>query len=138
MDTAKASGEFDLIRRGLVFPTVDRQTSMAAVFLPKPERLSAASEFLEPLRLETNSNTSVILPGETAEHGPFRSKIESDPAVLESTLEDAVYEFRIVPLYFPVSYSMVKPYVQGFDVNGIDAPSLKTITINSDWQPDRR
>ena len=140
MESVRSSGEFDLIRRGLVFPTVDRHTSLAAIFLPKPEKLAAAAEFLEPLRpSETNSNMSTAPRADkNAVDRRQRLPIESDPAVLESTLEDAVFEFRVMPLYFPVSYSMVKPYVQGFDINGLDAPTLKSVTINSDWQPNRK
>ena len=140
MESVRSSGEFDLIRRGLVFPTVDRHTSLAAIFLPKPEKLAAAAEFLEPLRpSETNSNMSTAPRADkNAVDRRQRLPIESDPAVLESTLEDAVFEFRVMPLYFPVSYSMVKPYVQGLDINGLDAPTLKSVTINSDWQPNRK
>jgi hypothetical protein len=49
--------------------------------------------------------------------------------------EDAVAELRAIPLYFPTSYSLVKPYVSGFDFNSLDAPSLKDVSIDNSWQP---
>jgi hypothetical protein len=43
-----------------------------------------------------------------------------------------------MPIYFASSYSLVKPYVSGFDANVLDAPSLKTVRINTDWkQPEK-
>jgi oligopeptide transport system substrate-binding protein len=138
MDAVRTSGDFDLIRRGLVFSTVDRNRSMAAIFLTKPDKLIAAGEPAEP-KTEENSNAAATTGSPDVlrkEPLGIRSRIQSDPSILESTLEDAVYEFRVVPLYFPVSYSLVKPYVEGFDTNGLDAPSLKTVSINSNWQPN--
>jgi hypothetical protein len=48
---------------------------------------------------------------------------------------NAIYELWAIPLYFPTSYSLVKPYVSGFEMNSLDAPSLADVSINSDWQP---
>ena len=36
-----------------------------------------------------------------------------------------------IPIYFACSYSLVKPYVRGFDSNVLDAPSLKTVRIET-------
>jgi len=52
-----------------------------------------------------------------------------------SSEEAAVYEIQAIPLYFPMSYSLVKPYIKGFETNGLDAPILKEISINNDWRP---
>jgi oligopeptide transport system substrate-binding protein len=142
MDAVKASGDYDLIRRGLVFPSVDRNACMAAIFLPRSAVRQIADE-----APEESTNTNSALPANSATDIPstaqpdirsLRRRIESEPAVMETTLEDAVFEFRVVPLYFPVSYSLVKPYVHGFDSNGLDAPSLKTVRIDSNWQPATR
>jgi len=40
-----------------------------------------------------------------------------------------------VPIYFASSYSLVKPYVTGFDVNVLDAPSLKKTRLDTNWKP---
>jgi hypothetical protein len=39
-----------------------------------------------------------------------------------------------IPLYFASSYALVKPYVNGFDANLLDAPSLKRVRIDADWR----
>jgi hypothetical protein len=57
------------------------------------------------------------------------------PAVQKLTEEAAIFELRAIPLYFPKSYAMVKPYVSGFEMNSLDAPSLKEVSIDNDWQP---
>jgi len=51
------------------------------------------------------------------------------------TEEQALEELPAIPLYFPTSYSLVKPYVQGFETNVLDAPSLKSVKIDNNWQP---
>ena len=50
------------------------------------------------------------------------------------TNDDALYELRAIPLYFPTSYHLVKPYVKGFDGNALDAPSLKAVEIDPAWR----
>ncbi len=67
---------------------------------------------------------------------------ESDELIVEIgerdyilTEEEAMSEVPAIPLYFPTSYSLVKPYVNGFEMNALDAPSLKEVDIDSDWQP---
>ncbi|MFN6962795.1 MAG: hypothetical protein ACK4S4_03410 [Pyrinomonadaceae bacterium] len=49
--------------------------------------------------------------------------------------EEALYEMRAIPLYFPTSYSLVKPYVDGFDINALDSPLLKRVSIDAAWRP---
>ena len=61
-----------------------------------------------------------------------------DTGVEESpvrTEEEALIEIPAIPLYFPTSYSLVKPYVRGFEMNTLDAPSLKNVSIDNSWQP---
>lgn len=50
------------------------------------------------------------------------------------TEEAAVFEVPAIPLYFPTSYSLVKPYVFGFDTNPLDAPLLRSVSIDSGWK----
>jgi hypothetical protein len=60
------------------------------------------------------------------------------PVALQGILtneEAAVYEIRAIPLYFPMSYSLVKPYIKGFETNSLDAPILKEISIDNGWRP---
>jgi hypothetical protein len=45
----------------------------------------------------------------------------------------ALKDLKAVPIYFASSYSLVKPYVSGFDSNVLDVPSLKKTRMNTDW-----
>ena len=55
-----------------------------------------------------------------------------DQDVPESETQ-ALKDLKAMPIYFASSYSVVKPYVSGFDSNVLDAPSLKTTRINTNW-----
>lgn len=56
-----------------------------------------------------------------------------DPPIL--TEADALRELPAIPIHFASSYALVKPYVGGFETNLLDAPSLKGVSINTDWRP---
>lgn len=45
----------------------------------------------------------------------------------------ALKDLKAMPVYFASSYSVVKPYVSGFDANVLDAPSLKKTRIDTNW-----
>jgi hypothetical protein len=53
---------------------------------------------------------------------------------LIETEAQALKDLSAMPIYFASSYSLVKPYVTGFDSNVLDAPSLKTVRINTNWK----
>src|ERR1051325_807447 len=57
------------------------------------------------------------------------------PAAIE-TEDQALRDLSAFPIYFASSYSLVKPYVSGFDSNVLDAPSLKNVKINNNWSPN--
>src|SRR2546423_2915186 len=56
-----------------------------------------------------------------------------EPPVL--TEAQALRELPAIPLHFASSYALVKPYVDGFESNLLDAPSLKNVRINTGWRP---
>ncbi len=62
---------------------------------------------------------------------------ETEDGALFLTEAEAIIEFPAIPLYFSTSYSLVKPYIQGFEMNTLDAPSLKNVKIDNDWQPKK-
>ena len=64
--------------------------------------------------------------------------LEADNGKLILTEEEAIGELFAIPLYFPTSYSLIKPYILGFEINTLDAPSLKDVKIDSDWQPKKQ
>jgi hypothetical protein len=51
------------------------------------------------------------------------------------TEAQALEELPAIPLHFASSYALVKPYVEGFESNLLDAPSLKHVRINTAWRP---
>ena len=62
-------------------------------------------------------------------------KLAVDSPDVTMSEANAVYELWAIPLYFPTSYSLVKPYVSGFEMNSLDAPALGDVSIDADWQP---
>lgn len=146
--SAWASEDYALVRRGAVIPTTNESANMSAIFLPEDEIIHDATnnksiETSEVLLQNGNSSTAVSVAT------PEQSKIEGDanPMPIEnpntkpaadgetiSTEAQAIAELHAIPLYFPTSYSLVKPYIQGFDINVLDAPSLKNVRIDNSWQ----
>lgn len=136
-EATKGLGEYDIVRRGVVLPTSDETANMLAIFPPK---------------LPNPADEKIILPGkevfgipQMAESAPpaepattGENPIPADggtPPILSD--EDAMRDLAAIPLYFPLSYSLVKSYVQGFETNSLDAPSLKDVRINMNWQPEK-
>jgi oligopeptide transport system substrate-binding protein len=132
LETARATGDYDLVRRGLVFPTTDSTASFLAIFPPQHE----AEKSSEPKEADTSiaglhlGDKPAAAVDNNAHTAPDAAR--SDPTFTE---DRALFELRAIPLYFPTSYSLVKPYVRGFEINGLDAPSLRDVMIDSNWQP---
>jgi oligopeptide transport system substrate-binding protein len=138
IEKIRGSGAFDMLRRGVVLPTSDETANMLAIFAPPDE--GAGNVVLpgsEVLGIPLNPETSE--PG--GESGEPQASPEGAAAENEQidilTDEDAMRELSAIPLYFPTSYSLVKSYVQGFEINALDAPSLKDVRIDTDWQPKK-
>jgi oligopeptide transport system substrate-binding protein len=133
IETVRASGDFDLVRRGVVLAAHDELVNLYSIFG------TVNGRELEVL----NSSETAMLPRATPDGDQVpadqihAAEIVTPPAADASTFdhEDAIFELRAIPLYFPASFSLVKPYVQGFDPNGLDAPSLKEVRIDSNWKP---
>jgi oligopeptide transport system substrate-binding protein len=144
------TGDYSVARRGLVLPTNNETSNMLAMFdgkriltvkeekkeeTPKATPTPAENEILTDKTAESEINLTE--PEKTPE------KIETDNLqnheIIESeiilTEEQALNELPAIPLYFPTSYSLVKPYIQGFELNSFDATSLKNVQIDSNWQP---
>ncbi|MGI8467335.1 MAG: peptide ABC transporter substrate-binding protein [Pyrinomonadaceae bacterium] len=146
-EAAFQNGEFDIARRGIVLPTADETANMLALFPPKPDadaeatqKKSAAPEVSSDkilteehaesnLNFAQNDNPATVL---NDSNPPTNNLSKNEPILTE---QQALERLPAIPLYFPTSYSLVKPYVQGFDSNALDTPSLKNVTIDSDWQP---
>jgi ABC-type transport system substrate-binding protein len=145
MEKTREAGEFDLIRRGAVMPTPDDLVSLTSVF--GPLRKLQAPAVIDPKRGESPSELRVEkkepieTPKAVAGTNTHETAVENTPAKPEPTPEptlseeDSIFNIYAIPLYFPVSYSLIKPYVRGFDMNALDAPSLRNVSIDSNWQP---
>ena len=146
-EAALQNGEFDIARRGIVLPTTDEAANMLALFPPKSLAESSGAEkktavpevstdkILTEKSAESNlnlaqSDSPPTATGETEKNVPAIAA-ENDPILTE---RQALDWLPAIPLYFPTSYSLVKPYVRNFDANALDAPSLKDVVIDNDWQ----
>ena len=126
LDQMKIAGEYDLIRRNVVLPTADETASMLSVFgMPEPIAVSDAAP--TPESEPRTDSTSGPSPDDATAIAP------GSPAPI-LTNDDALYEVRAIPLYFPTSYFLVKPYVKGFAGNSLDARSLKSVEIDANWR----
>ncbi len=127
-EAARKSGDFDLVRRGVVFPTANEAANFRAIFELDLQELAlpAADTAGTPQDKQT---AEPVLPAESTDTVTDYS--------LAFAEENAIFECNAIPLYFPVSYSLVKPYVSGFELNSLDAPSLKDVLIDNNWQPEK-
>ena len=144
IEVVRQRGEFDVLRRGVVLPTSDETAGLMAIFEPetlpqdelKPpsENNPPAADSL-PINAETQSNNSNQTPSGSQTESNAPAEIpENEPILTEA---EAMEEIPAIPLYFPTSYSLVKPYIQGFEINTLDAPSLKDVKIDNNWQPKK-
>lgn len=134
IEVVRGKDDFDIIRRGVVLPTTDELVSLTAVV-----RSIVKEQPVQPPALDRTAGLEPAGTPATADETGSADGSEIDkPQDTTPTLmtrEDALFEVRGIPLYFPESYALVKPYVYGFDTNALDAPSIKDIGINNGWQP---
>lgn len=152
LEIAGRAGDFDILRRGAVLATIDEAANMSVIFprLEQKKKVNSGKKTIDEKdsaanKTIENSNTASVSE-QTVESEissdvkPFdeNNLTEDSEAVGEAatdlTEEEAVSQARAIPLYFSTSYSLVKPYVQGFEINILDAPSLKNVRINNNWQ----
>jgi oligopeptide transport system substrate-binding protein len=123
------AGDYDVARRSLVMQTTDEETNMRQLFGEVGEAQVVQSEVeTNPAATPAGTSGKVEGRGEAA-----RAQARPMPAAL--TEAQALRELPAIPLHFASSYALVKPYVDGFESNLLDAPSLKHVRINRDWQP---
>lgn len=147
MADAWATGEFALVRRGAVLATGDESANMLAIF-PAPAKSAVeiaakkSEETAQPIENQNpDSPASIAESTQTEAETQAKTRNENlETAAAETvelilTEEQALVDLPAIPLYFPTSYSLVKPYIQNFDINIFDAPSLKDVRIDNDWQP---
>jgi oligopeptide transport system substrate-binding protein len=123
------SGDYDIARRSLVMQTTDEETNMRQLFDKAGEPQPLAPED----KTATTAAPASTPPGVEGQGETARAQARPIPAAL--TEAQALRELPAIPLHFASSYALVKPYVDGFESNLLDAPSLKHVRINRDWRP---
>jgi oligopeptide transport system substrate-binding protein len=109
------AGEYHVVRRGIVMQTTDELTNLRLLF-GRDSQLTA--------RVVSTGEPSV---------GPVDTRLESKVQSSVESESQALKELKAVPIYFASSYSLVKPYVSGFDANVLDIPSPKRIRLDLNW-----
>jgi oligopeptide transport system substrate-binding protein len=135
-EAAVRAGDYDVVRRGIVMQTMDEATNMRLIF-----EQEEAADVAEP----GNNNETPESTVEAERSGTAKPADDAKPTVEERlpvpqrivSEEQALRELPAIPIYFASSYALVKPYVVGFDANLLDAPSLKHVKINTNWQPPK-
>ncbi len=139
LELARKAGEFDLVRRGVVLPTSDETASFMAIFGNATNQQNGLPGLKDPEKNKNGTREAVEKPvtEPVSEDDPISgdqtTNIDAPVSLLNE--EDALYELRAIPLYFPTSFSLVRPYVSGFEMNSLDALTLSNVSIDSDWQP---
>src|SRR6185295_8162615 len=107
------AGDYDIVRRGIVMQTTSELVNLRMLFERDVHVLPSASPVPE---------------------GNARPSPSPEPTVAVESEAQALKDLKAVPIYFASSYSLVKPYVSGFDANVLDAPSLKNTHLETNWK----
>ncbi|MEO7970369.1 MAG: peptide ABC transporter substrate-binding protein [bacterium] len=121
------SGDFDVVRRGIVMQTTDELTNIRMLFGEGYPGTAAANE------TERLNKAAEPADSSTKSLAPIGRSSTTLPAI--DTEAQALNDLSVMPIYFASSYALVKPYVSGFDANALDAPSLKKVRIDGNWKP---
>jgi oligopeptide transport system substrate-binding protein len=116
-EAAIRSGDYDVVRRGLVMQTTSETTNIAMLFGRDSQPLP-----VQPMEGPANA----------------ASPEQQRPALAIETEAQALKELKAMPIYFASSYSLVKPYVSGFDLNVLDVPLLKRTRLDTNWKEQAR
>ncbi len=119
------SGDFDVVRRGIVMQTTDELTNIRTLFGEGYPGTAAPNE-TERLAKSTEPVDKSKSPGTIGRSSTTLPAIDTEAQALN--------DLSVMPIYFASSYALVKPYVSGFDANALDAPSLKKVRIDGNWK----
>ena len=124
-EAAIRAGDYDVVRRGIVMQTTDELTNIRDLFQEGAQTGTAFEQ-------SSGSVTTAEVPAGKCRPAKDKNCLTTQPIETEA---QALKDLSAMPIYFASSYSLVKPYVSGFDSNVLDAPSLKTVRINTSWKP---
>lgn len=108
-EAAIKAGDYDIVRRGMVMQTTSELINIRMLF----ERDARARPIASPS------------PEDAAASSEMKNVLETE--------SQALTNLTAMPIYFASSYSLVKPYVTGFDSNVLDVPSLKKTRMDTKW-----
>jgi len=147
LDSARATGNFDIVRRGVVFSSTDEVANMLTIF---GGGVTISAKSAEQKRDPFTVAPEPVLNGKAETSGTDSSSDEKNPlcdscddlAKSGSSLpiiseDQALRILPSIPLYFPSSYALVKPYVKGFEMNVLDAVVLRGVSIDRNWKPTK-
>lgn len=120
------TGDYDVARRSLVMQTTDEESNMIELF-------GDGSGLSDDAAATAQQTVASSTPAAGRTQTPSRGEASPDAPVL--TEAQALRDLPAVPLHFASSYALVKPYVEGFESNLLDAPSLKNVRVNAAWRP---
>lgn len=104
------AGDYDIVRRGMVMQTTSEMLNITNLFEDDSQTISDALP-----APETNSRASL-------------------PETAIETEAQALKDLKAMPIYFASSFSLVKPYVSGFDANVLDVACLKRTRLDTNWK----
>ncbi len=137
-EAAVRAGDYDVVRRGVVMQTMDEVTNMRLIFdTEAPTATAEPASNTEPAESTSDAGKTDSAVAKQHADAPTLSEERPVPASRVTSEAQALRELPAIPIYFASSYSLVKPYVVGFDTNLLDAPSLKHVRIDTAWQPPK-
>lgn len=131
-EAALWTGDYDIARRSMVMQTTDEESSMIAMFERAPQAAVESDAANAPTTTAAEASASPRSAEDGSVETPAASKSPT-PTIL--TEAQALRELPAIPVYFASSFALVKPYVEGFDTNLLDAPSLKHVRVVTNWKP---
>ena len=139
-EAALRASDYDIARRSMVMQTTDETTNMLAMFnVPSHREMeisSNATDETSPSPQSSPDATAPVTPLTSGEAVVREQTIAPPPPPqIPTTEREAFTHFPAIPLYFSSSYALVKPYIADFDSNLLDAPDLRRVRIETNWQP---
>jgi ABC-type oligopeptide transport system substrate-binding subunit len=133
-EAAVRAGDYDVVRRGLVLPTTDEASNLRLMFEQDGGEAIEGTTSKAEVSPKPEQNAATDKKQEAEKQAV--AKTPPRPVVL--TEARALEELPAIPIYFPSTYALVKPYVSGFDTNVLDAPSLKRVQIDTGWKAPKQ
>jgi oligopeptide transport system substrate-binding protein len=127
------AGDYDVARKSVVMQSVDEESNMLALFGdggPAPEPSPAAPETPSG---DSSAGAAAAAAGQAEAAAQSPAAVPNNSTAILSEAQ-ALRELPAIPIYFASSYALVKPYVNGFETNLLDAPSLKKVSLDTGWK----